>query len=154
VKLKILFGFLILFLFFGFVHAGDNSAQFDSKGINYFESSTDVNLGDFNFTVPRGFGLVESEQIREPDGGRLRLSNSYINNESDILSISVNERGESFLIITDYTPADVKYEKVGINNHSGVKYRMDNSSYFEYFEKEYVICIQAPDDDYFEGIIN
>jgi hypothetical protein len=138
----------------GTVHAGDDLTHVDLKGIDYFENSTEVSLGAFNFTVPKGFGLVESAQINESDDGRLRLSNSYIDNESDILAISVNERGESFLIITDYTPADVDYEKVSINNHSGVKYHMDNSSYFTYFEDGYVICIQAPDDAYFEDIIN
>lgn len=148
-KLKFLFGFLILFVLLAFVQASD-----DLENADYFENSTDISLGDFNFTIPEGFGLNGSAQIKEYDDGRLILSNSYIDNESDVLTISVNERGENYLIITDYTPEDVEYDKVSINNHSGVKYRMENSSYFIYFENGYVISIQAPNDDYFEEIIH
>lgn len=123
------------------------------KGIQYFDNNSTVSLEEFNFTIPKGFGLIENESTNHVDGNYTNSERFFANENGKIIMISASSIVRHDLILSDYTPCDVDMKKHAINGHDGIEWYMDNATYFIYFDGDYIITLGAPDNSYFEGII-
>ena len=124
------------------------------KNIKYFDKDTSVTLDGFNFTVPKGFGLIENESVNNVDGNFTESQRFFVNKDNEVIMISTMTILRHDLILSDYTPCDVNMSKCSIKGHEGIEWPMDNQSYFIYFDANYMIALGAPDSSYFEDIIS
>jgi hypothetical protein len=149
------FTFMILFLFIigtaNAIYVDEISPDFHD--IRYFENDTSFSLDGFNFTIPEGFGLIENESVDISDGNYSESDRFFANEDGEIIMISTSPIIRHDLILSDYTPCDVDMNKQSINGHEGIKWKMDNATYFIYFDNDYLITLGAPDSDYFREMI-
>ena len=125
----------------------------DFKDIDYFENDTALNLEGFNFTIPKGFGIVENESIDESEGNHTESVRFYSNENKDIIMVSTEPIVRHDLILSDYTPCDVDMNRHSINGHEGIEWTMDNESYFIYFDNDHLITVGATNSAFLEKII-
>jgi hypothetical protein len=154
-ELKHLIMILVFLLLMGTVNAAyvDDISQSSLKDIKYFDNDTVVGLDGFNFTIPKGFGLIENESVDDVDGNYTDSARFFANESGDIIMIETTSIVRHDLILSDYTPCDVDMSKTTIDGHEGIRWRMDNATYFIYFDDDYLISVGATDSDFFEDII-
>ena len=155
---------IVLLLFFLSVGAASANTSYDDVlddfdsldvkiNVDYFDADTNVTVGDYEFTIPQGFGIIYplSFEMRSNDGSE--IVNFFTNDNDDILMVSITSSDSVNGTISSYVPNETSYENVTIKNHDGAKWKADSYSFFGYIEDDDLIVLQAPDDSYFEEMI-
>lgn len=141
------FGFILIFLLcitsINATHI-DEISKDDLKDIKYFNNNSNISLEAFNFTIPKGFGLIENESINHTEGNYTNLERFFANDDGKIIMISASSIVRQDLTLSDYTPSDVDMNRYAIKGHDGIEWSMNNATYFIYFDSGYLITVGAP----------
>lgn len=151
------FIFILLFILIASTSSAayiDEISTDSLKGIQYSENDSIVSLDGFNFTIPKGFGLIENESFNHTDGNLTESEKFYVNEANETIMISTASIIREDLILSDYTPSDVDMTRHVVNGHEGIEWSMNNSAYFIYFDNDHLITVGAPENSYFEDIIH
>lgn len=121
--------------------------------VEYFDCDTNVSVGDYFFTIPEGFGQIDSMAINMTEGNSSGIVKFFKNADDEILMVSLTSGDDLNASIQNYIPENVSYENFTIEGHDGVKWTDMPFSFFSYIDGNTVVVLQAPKDSYFEEMI-
>lgn len=121
--------------------------------VDYFTFDTNVTVGDYNFTVPAGFGEIKPLSVNTSSGFESENVMFFTNAFNEIIVISITSSDGINDTIYTYIPVEVSYENTTINGHNGVKWTDEAYAFFSYRINNDLIVLQAPNESYFEVMI-
>lgn len=129
----------------------DSFAELD---VNFTDSDTNVTVGDYNFTIPKGFGAIDMLSVNVSENNDSQNVKFFTNSNHDMITISLSSSDNVNETIYNFISDDGSCENATIAGHDGIKWNNDTYSIFAFQDNNSVIVLQAPDDTYLEKIIN
>lgn len=122
-------------------------------GVDYSESDTNVSVGDYNFTIPQGFGEIKQLAVDVSSKNDTENVKFFTNQNNKIIMISITGSNDINGTIQKYIPEKIPYSNATINGHDGLKWTNESYAFFTYRVNDDLVVIQAPQDSYFEKMI-
>ena len=133
--------------------AWDEMSTDDLKNLTYFDNDTEISVNNFDFTIPKGYGISDKFNFSETDEDGITSDYRIFFNGNDsfvLVSVMSAEYGMYFdtnYLIENYVPMTIK-------NHDGyVQKYMDYYS-FIYLDDGYVINVAAESLDEIDKIVS
>ena len=121
--------------------------------VEYFPNDTNVTVGNYNFTIPQGFGQIDHLSSDLSENNQSQNVRFFTDSNNNIIVISISIGGEINDTIHSYISNSTGYENVTIEGHDGMKCVEDAFAFFTYAENNDIVVLQAPNDSYFERMI-
>ena len=127
--------------------------SFADMELEYFTNDTNVSVGDYNFTVPKDFGLIQPLSVDVSTKNESESVRFFTNSNREILMISITSSDSINETIHKYISDDIPYENTTIKGHDGLKWSNETYAFFTYRINNDLVVLQAPQDSYFEKMI-
>jgi hypothetical protein len=127
--------------------------SFADLNVEYLDEDANVTVGDYNFTIPEGFGLIEQLAVDTKENNESETVNFFTNDKDEVIMVSITSSDYVNDTVYTYISNSTPYENVTINGHDGAKWNDKSLAFFSYVEDNDIIVLQAPDETYFEKMV-
>lgn len=122
--------------------------------IEYSTDDTNVTVGNYNFTIPEGYGIIEALSVDVSQSNNSENVKFFTNADHEVIMISITSSDDINDTIHNYMSDEkISYENTTIKGHDGVKWSDESYAFFTYRVDNDIVVLQAPQESYFEGMI-